>query len=336
MNEENKLSMVEDAPDIFEPDAEILAHASDYDTYEARLAEAELDYREACEDYEASDPNQESIMDAAETVELAAKELIARALVMFYMFPTTEENKQRARDILDKMTKDANKREQTCCNLYRHIRKTQPEKKEKINSLLRKKFKRMKFLDRCMRTQSYYDKKMMEDKDYVDPIQKIEAEQAAKAVRTRRHIPAGHMWLPPRIFPHDPIPAGLPVPTPPQPYMRVEEMEAAEKVYDTEHDNFVLAPDYISEDGLIDGESVVWDYVNNKVTMKYRGGVPVTWDFWQPKDTRDVLGPEHWCVQYTQRVVAQEMEKLYPGLFKRRDYEREIPEYDRIPSGSGQ
>ena len=335
MNDENMLSIAEETPDIFEPDAEILAHASDFDTYEARLAEAERDYREACEDYEASDPSQESIMDAAETVELAAKELIARALVMFHMFPTTEENKQRARMILDKITKDANKREQTCCNLYRHIRKTQPEKKEKINSLLRKKFKRMKFLDRCMRTQSYYDKKSMEGSDHADPIHKIEAEQSAKAERTRRCIPEGHRWLPPRIFPHDPIPEGLPVPTPPQPYMRVEAMEAAEKVFDTEHDNFVLAPDYISEDGLIDGESVVWDYVNNKVTMKYRGGVPVTWDFWQPKDTFDVLGPNDWCVQYMQRAWAQEYEALLPGLFKRRAWEREIPEYDRIPVKSG-
>ena len=316
---------------IIQPDVTGLQHITDFDSYHERLSEAEQDYNDACADFLAADPNKESIMAAAELAEKAGKELIARASVAFHMFPADPNEKKYARDLIEKITKDANKRERTCCQLYRKLKQEHPECKELLKRMLEEKQKRMTFLDRCMMTQSHYDKKLMTDKDRVDPIHEMEVRQAAKAARTRKCIPAGHMYLPPRIFPHDPIPVGQPVPVPPDVYRRVEQMEGCEKVYDLEHDNFVLAKDYLSEDGLVDGESVVWDYVNNKVTMKYRGGVAVTWDFWKPRDTFDNLTPDHWCVQYYQRLVDQELWDEIPGLFKRRHQDEEVPEYNKIP-----
>lgn len=81
--------------------------------------------------------------------------------------------------------------------------------------------------------------------------------------------------MPARPFPIEHVPEGKHVPARPEPYQRVCAVDIDHKVYDLEHDNFVLEPGYISEDGLIDDQSVVWDYENNKVIMKFRGGEPI-------------------------------------------------------------
>ncbi|MBQ4512231.1 MAG: hypothetical protein II969_04510 [Anaerolineaceae bacterium] len=175
---------------------------------------------------------------------------------------------------------------------------------------------RMKFLDRCMATQIHYQNDGIKKNDYEQAKQIRRAKAAARNAHERKFIPSGHMFLPPRIFPHDPVPEGLPVPEGPEPYARVASLEIENKVYDPEHDNFVVKPGYVSEDGLIDDQSVVWDYENNKVICKFRGGEPIVWDFWKPKDTADVLGPEHWCYQYIRRLYWQLVDKQEPGLFR--------------------
>ena len=318
---------------IIEPDVTGLHHVADFDSYQGRVREALEDYNEIKDEFKKTDPNKKAIMAAAEKCEKAAKALVSRITCIFHEFPDAEaKDLQAARDMLDRITKDANIRERTCSQLYKKVKSDFPEYKDYIDWLLDEKQKRMKFLDRSMRTQAHYDKKVITSKNYEDPMHAMEVRQAAKAARTRICIPEGHMFLPPRIFPHDRIPEEQPVPVPPDVYRRVEQMEGCEKVYDLEHDNFVLPKDYLSEDGLIDGESVVWDYVNNKVTMKYRGGVAVTWDFWKPKDTFDNLTPDDWCVQYYQRLVYQELADEIPGVLKHRHQDREVPEYNKIPS----
>ena len=93
----------------------------------------------------------------------------------------------------------------------------------------------------------------------------------------------------------------------------------------------MIKPGYVSEDGLIDDQSVVIDPVNNKVTIKFRGGTPVVWDWWKPKDSYDLPEPGSWVEEYLIRSYAQKVADREPRILKHQEYEDEIPEYDRIP-----
>ncbi len=257
-------------------------------------------------------------MKAAEEVEKMAKVLIARVSVIFHMAEATLEKRQEGREIIDKICKDANIRERTCSQYYHAVEDKYPEKTDYISGLRVEKAERMNFLNRCMATQNHYINDGIKKNDYGKAKEEFDKKCAADAARIRSRVPDGHMFLPPRIFPHDPVPEGQPVPTRPEPYLRVGYLDVDHKEYDLEHDNFVVKPGYVSEDGLIDDQSVVWDYENNKVTIKFRGGEPIVWDFWKPKDTADVLGPDHWCYQYIRRLYWQNREAEEPGLFRKK------------------
>ena len=326
------LKEVKESVQTFEPEFASFAHISDYDSFLDRLNEAEQDYQEACEEYLASNPNKkDELIPACENAERAGKALMSRATVLFYMPSAAEEDKQHAHEILDKVTKDACKRERTVSQLYRATREAAPDMKEMLHKLLKEKQKRMKFLDRCAMTQIHYENKKLTDKNRVDPELEQDRIASIMGARTRACIPEGGRFCPPRIFPHDRIPEGMDVPIAPAPFRRFKYMDPEKLVFNREHYNFELPPDYISEDGLIDSESVVWDYENSKVTMKYRGGVPVTWDFKQYIDLRDVPDPADWCTQYELRLWDQELYEKEPGLLEHRSYEDEVPDYDRIP-----
>ena len=321
--------------EVFEAETCGLAHIGDYDGYDERLREALADYEYADACYKDTDPNKEDIMDAAALVEEAAKTLLSRAMVAFYMYPPSEEHKEKAQEIMDRVTKDANCRERTCSQYFHALRRDGNTLNKNLSRLFKEKQKRMRFLNRCMRTQSFYEKKLAEGSDAGNPLYAIEKKAAAIKRRMDTYIPKGERFCPPQPFPHDPIPEGQPLPNPPDPLVRVMRMAPeGGLVFNPERHNFELPPDYISEDGLIDSESVVWDYDNHKVTMKYRGGVPVTWDFIQMLDDRDVYDPNAWSTQYRQRIFDQNLAESRFGLFIHRVRDGDIPEYNRIPSGN--
>ena len=320
MNDELKKSIeeIEKTEEIFEPDIYGLEHITDFDSYDARLKDALEIYDDVCKTFRGTDPNKRQIMKAAESVEIIAKMLIARVSVIFHMTDATLEKRQEGRDILDKICKDADIRERTCNQYYKAVKDKYPEQTEYVDGLMIEAVDRMSFLNRCMATQNHYLNDGIKRNDYEKAREESDKRCSAEAARIRSRVPDGHMFLPPRIFPHDPVPEGQPVPTRPVPYQRVAALDVDCKEYDLEHDNFVVKKGYVSEDGLIDDESVVWDYENNKVIMKFRGGEPVVWDFWKPKDTADVLGPDHWCYQYIRRLYWQLEEADEPGLFRRK------------------
>ena len=300
-----------------EPEVFAVESVSDFDSFAERLQEAEQDYQEACEAFWRENPGKESIMQAAAIVEKAAKVLYSRVQVIFLMAEAAEEDRAHAREILDMLTKDSCKREITCSRLYRKVREVHPEQKDRIQKLLAEKQKRMKFLDRCMATQAHYLKKSQENA--AEDEHEKEVRRSYYAHRLRQRIPAGGRFCPPRIFPHEPIPEGKPVPWPPDVYLRFKQMEPEDLVFNMDHYNFELPPDYISEDGKMDSESIVWDYENHKVTMKYRGEEPVTWDFRQYIDLREVPKPEDRDVQYYLRLAAQYRAEQHKGLLSHRD-----------------
>ncbi len=331
MNERIKQIIAGTPAGVFQPEAGAPAHVTDFDTFIERLNEAEADYEDARAEYFMTDPGSEAIMAAAERTETAARELISRALTLFNMYSQTCENKDKALKILDRMTKESSIRERTCCQYYRRMRAAGSENTAMLHRLYQEKLKRMKFLDRCVNTQSAYTKRFLKNEDAGDPESESRVKIAAKAERTRAVIPQGCRFCPPRIFPPEPIPEGQPVPLAPDPYRRFKKMEAKDLVFNKDHFNFELPEGYVSEDGLIDSESVAWDYEARTVTMKYRGGVPVTWNFKQYIDPRDVPKPDEWITRYYMRLFAQAADEDGRMLFRHFPRDEEIPEYNRIP-----
>ena len=119
----------------------------------------------------------------------------------------------------------------------------------------------------------------------------MEAETRASAVAAgiREAVPEGHHYLPARPYPPERIPEEELVPMTPEPFNRVKDMPVSELVYDEELDEFVVPKGYVSEDEMIDDQSVVWHPENHTVACKFRGEEePVIWPYWKPADLGDV------------------------------------------------
>ena len=101
----------------------------------------------------------------------------------------------------------------------------------------------------------------------------MEAETRASAVAAgiREAVPEGHHYLPARPYPPERIPEEELVPMTPEPFNRVKDMPVSELVYDEELDEFVVPKGYVSEDEMIDDQSVVWHPENHTVACKFRG-----------------------------------------------------------------
>ena len=324
------------ADQIFEPETGALPFVRDFASYQLHLQEAENDYAEAVKTFESTDPGSRYIFDIVNRANEAGYVLIRRALAVYRMSGTTLDDKKYANEIVDRVTKDSSIRELTCSQYYRFMKEANPTAHELIAAILKEKQKVMSFLDRCINTQSYYLKKIEKSQDYVDPIRKGETEAAIQGERERACVPEGSRFCPAIPFPPERIPWDQPVPQLPDPYQRYQNVDPEDKVFNVEHSNFELREDYLSEDGLIDGDSVKFDYENHKVTMKYRGGTPVIWNFRQFIDTKDVPKPGEWFSEYLIRAYQQSIADISPGVLEHRDSDREVPEYNRIPVGSEQ
>ena len=92
----------------------------------------------------------------------------------------------------------------------------------------------------------------------------------------------------------------------PEPFNRVKDMPVSELVYDEELDEFVVPKGYVSEDEMIDDQSVVWHPENHTVACKFRGEEePVIWPYWKPADLGDVPKRGSWVAEYYQRLFGQ-------------------------------
>ena len=129
-------------------------------------------------------------------------------------------------------------------------------------------------------------------------------------------VPETHMYLPARPFPPVEIPEGVRVPNYPEPYIRMKTTDVEDLVYDLEHDEFIIRPGYVSEDGLIDDQSVVWNWEEGTVAMKFRGGEPEIWPFWKAKDAGDM--PKGWPARYLRRMYLDWIDSLQLGILKRK------------------
>lgn len=328
----NIADMIKNAANqIIEPETDALAHVRDFSSMREHLQEAETDYAEAVKTFEDTNPGSRYIMDIASQTNKSGEVLISRALTLATHYQATREDKELANQIIDRITKDASIREKTCSQYYRFMKEANPNARELIAAILKEKQKIMHFLDRCIRTQSVYLRKFEKGEDQKNSKQEQEIRDAAKAERERNCVPEGSHYRPPMPFAPERVPWDQDVPDIPGPYRAFVDIEPEEKVFNVEHQNFELPEDYLSEDGLIDGESVKFDYENHEVTMKYRGGVPVTWPFRQFIDTREVPKPGEWFTEYYLRLQMQEDLREQVGVLQHRPNEGDIPEYEKIP-----
>ena len=195
------------ADQIIEPEADALEHIRDFSSLAEHLQEAENDYEEAMKTFRETNPGSRYIMDIAAQTEEAAKALISRALAYFTHYQASQEDKQRANQIIDRVTKDASIREMTCSQYYRFMKEANPDAKELIAAILKEKQKIMHFLDRCIRTQSIYLKKFEKSEDYVDPKNANASRKAADSARRCPFIRNGSRWM--NSFPKFPAPISI-------------------------------------------------------------------------------------------------------------------------------
>ena len=95
------------------------------------------------------------------------------------------------------------------------------------------------------------------------------------------------------------------MPNLPEPFIKWKDLPPEDFIYDKEHDEFILPKGYLSADGTIDDQSVVFDWEKRTVTCKFVGGEPVTWPFWKAKDVSDAPKKGTWYWDYYRQLYKQ-------------------------------
>ena len=269
-------------------------------------------YADARADFMNTDAGSDELVKRAAEWEKISRGMIMANAELFGRKKGSQENRDKALKGLNACKKDAGIRVK---NLDRHYElakqneKTDPEHLRKLRLNLNK---CLMFLYRAVNTQRKYLQLYVSSPDYMTPELAIEKRASARVAKGMKMIPEGHYFLPARPFPPYRVPEGEPVPYPPAAYAAWKNIPKEEFYFDTEHDEFALPKGYISKDQRIDDESVVWDWENRTVTMKFRGEEPVTWPFWKPKDTSDVLKDGDWCAEYYIRLYQQFLDDAEP------------------------
>ena len=264
----------------------------------------------------------------------SSRRLASWAETWFMTHLDNKEEQQNALDILDRITKDSSIRNRNIWSHADHIKKTSKDPKTDGARVEKAEADADNFLRSAIKTQHHYNE-IFEKGGYAVSVE-LEEDLASsiQLARTKHLIPDGQLWRQAMIFPPARIPVGEPVPDYPEVYNRILWMDPEDLEYHEETGELLPKKGYISEDGLVDDQSVVFHPETNTVDMGYRGGVKVTWNYWMPHTARDTLPPDSWCVQYNRRLYWQNIAKRQRSILEYRDYEDEVPEYDVIPSGS--
>lgn len=111
---------------------------------------------------------------------------------------------------------------------------------------------------------------------------------------------------------------------------RIEGLALEYKDYDENIDEFVLKKDYVSENGLIDANSMVYHPETEEVEFGYVGGRWFRWKYWKAKNDRDVPEPGCWVVEYYQRLYDQWLIELDPVVLHT-PWGNYRPDYNELP-----
>ena len=311
---------------------------TDYPSLQASVEHARQKYLQDKRDYFNTLADEPELLQKTRRWKRSASEYLRWAGTLFNAYQDNQEQRQMVLDIMDKVAKDAQIMFKNTCNYSEmEIEKAKPEEKEETRDRMdNEEYAAGAFARNAVKTQITFQDLFVNGKCYVPERQREEIEASARAAEFREKvIPRDVMYLPGRIIPPHPVPQTERVPQKPDPYELAKNQPVEAYEFDRSINEIVIKKGYVSEDGLIDDESLKYDMENMKCTMKYRGGVPVTWDLWKPKDTRDVLTRDSWAADYLIRSYRQYLEDEEFGILKRKDYEEEVPPYNVKPDVRG-
>lgn len=284
-------------------------------TFDDVLKDAQDLYDEQRTNFMSSSADAGDLPERAAEWAKASRRLIQAAASEMSLYPAEAERQEKALHIIDICKKDSYLREANLKLHYEWCKGKGMEEKDlrkKRNALLDS----ILFAIRARNTQIVWVRKFLHGDTYETAEMRYLREHGKDLHEKTLRIPEGHRFYPARVFPPDPVPAGQRVPYPPDAFSLWKELPQEDFVYDLEHDEFVLPKGYVSPDGLIDDESVVFNWEENTVTMKLVGGEPVTWPFWKARKSTDLMEEGSWCEEYQIRVYQQMEEDLAPpGLY---------------------
>ena len=312
MGKEKKSSNRKDSVVFMNTAAMPVATIKDPSPFDKYYADMQAIYNETTESFHATDVRSTEIVQKAADWAKVSRAMIMANAALFGRFKGNYELREKALAGLDECKKDAGIRAD---NLKLHYELAAREKDP--DPLYLRKLKdlhlnSLKFYFRADTTQLAYLDRYVNDPNYVTPELRAEKKWSAIAAEWMKKVPKGHDYLPARPFPPVRIPEGERVPDVPAPYAAWKNLPPEDFYYDTEHDELALPKGYVSKDQRIDDESVVWNWTDNTVTMKFRGGEAVTWPFWKPKDTYDMLKEGDWCAEYYIRLYEQILADMDP------------------------
>ena len=302
---------------VKKPGAGETALVTDYGTLDHYLEICKKNYEERRTDFFDSVVETEDLPEKAKRLASFARTYLGLARTILHDYGEFEKYHQAALDIADRVVKESGIVLRNLDLHYEHKKKELPKGDTKLIRLSKEVEDGIHFFSRAMATQIALNRR---EEAFTGGPAGIEMREEMKAGDRMRaleaKVPEDHMYLPARPFPPVPIPEEYQVPDYPEPYIRMKKLDVEDLVYDLEHDEFIIRPGYVSEDGLIDDQSVVWNWEEETVAMKFRGGEPEIWPFWKAKDLGDI--PKGWPARYLRRYYLQWLDSVKLGVLKRK------------------
>ncbi|MBQ4511634.1 MAG: hypothetical protein II969_01480, partial [Anaerolineaceae bacterium] len=246
---------------------------TDYESIDQSLDRVQEKYERDRADYYNTLGDDPEILKKTKRWQRSARELASWAGTLFNADAKNQTDRKRALDIFDRIAKEAMIRLR---NVSRYADISVESAKENEKESTRDKMDNAEygasaFARNAIETQRRYIDHFQKGDNYISPRQEREIEASAYVAEIREKVlPRDRMYLPGQVIPPHPVPLTERVPKRPDPYELYKNQPVEAYEYDREIDELVLKKGYVSEDGLIDDESVKYDPVNGKCTMKYR------------------------------------------------------------------
>ena len=302
---------------VKDPGAGKSALITDYGSLDDYIGIFKKHYEEKRADFFDSTPEDSDLPEKAKRWASVSRTCLRLARTLTMKYGEFDKYHRIALDMSDRIVKESGLMLRNLDLHYDLVKKGLPKGDAKLGRLSKEVEDGMNFFSRAVATQIFLNNRV--ESVVGGPLElemEAEAEAGERARALEERVPRGHMFLPARPFPALEIPEGLRVPEYPEPYKRMKEVPVEDLVYDEEHDEFIIRPGYVSEDGLIDDQSVVWNWDEGTVAIKFRGGEPEIWPFWKPKDAADV--PKGWVARYLRRKYLDWIDSLIWGVLKKK------------------
>ena len=235
----------------------------------------------------------------------AGKQVILAAGCLFNQYPADADRQQRALAILNECKQESFLREANLMQQYELAEEAGQDSPEELDKKMDAVLDAIHFCARAQNTHISWVRRFMKSETYESAEFRYEKQVSKEAFDTIMRVPEGHAFYPAHVFPSGRVPKGDRVPYPPLVYAKWKNLPLEDFIFDEEHDDFVLPEGYVSEDGRIDDQSVVFDRAGDTVTMRFVGEEPVTWNYWRPKNDRDTMDYSSWCAEYERRLYKQ-------------------------------